>query len=51
MQDSLSNKAEIGSILKYYIISEFEFNWYMKHLSVEQLIEFLQIDIYMLDLE
>ncbi len=29
MQDSLSNKAKIGSILKQYITSEFEFNWYM----------------------
>ena len=29
MQDSLSNKAKIGSILKQYITSEFEFNWYI----------------------
>ena len=29
MQNSLSNKAKIGSILKQYITSEFEFNWYM----------------------
>lgn len=50
MQDSLSNKAKIGSILKQYIASEFEFNWYMQHLNVEQLIEFFQIDISKLDL-
>lgn len=29
MQNSFSNKAKIGSILKQYITSEFEFNWYM----------------------
>lgn len=29
MQNSLSNKAKIGSILKQYITFEFEFNWYM----------------------
>lgn len=51
MQDSLSNKAKIGFILKQYITSEFEFNWYMQHLSVEQLIEFFQIDISKLDLD
>lgn len=51
MQDSLSNKAKIGSILKQYITSEFEFNWYMQHLRVEQLIEFFQIDISKLDLD
>lgn len=45
------NKAKIGSILKQYITSEFEFNWYMQHLSVEQLIEFFQIDISKLDLD
>lgn len=51
MQDSLSNKVKIGSILKQFITSEFEFNWYMQHLSVEQLIEFFQIDISKLDLD
>lgn len=51
MQNSLSNKAKIGPILKQYITSEFEFNWYMQHLSVEQLIEFFQIDISKLDLD
>ena len=51
MQNSLSNKAKIGSILKQYITSKFEFNWYMQHLSVEQLIEFFQIDISKLDLD
>ena len=51
MQDSLSNKVKIGSILKQYITSEFEFNWYIQHLSVEYLIEFFQIDISKLDLD
>lgn len=51
MQDGLSNKAKIGSILKQYITSGFDFNWYMQHLSVEQLIEFFQIDISKLDLD
>ena len=51
MQDSLNNKMLIRSILKQYITSEFEFNWYMQHLSVEQLIKFFQIDISKLDLD
>ena len=50
MQDSLNNKMLIRSILKQYITSEYEFNWYMKHLSVDQLIEFFQIDVSKLDL-
>lgn len=51
MQDSLNNKMLIRSILKQYITSEYEFNWYMKHLSVDQLIELFQIDVSKLDLD
>lgn len=51
MQDNLNNKMKIRSILKQYITSEYEFNWYMKRLSVDQLIEFFQIDVSKLDLD
>ena len=51
MEDSLMNKIKIGSILKQYITSEFEFNWYMQHMSVDSLIEYFQIDVTKLDLD
>ena len=44
MEDNIQNKILIRQILKQTDISEFEFNWYMQHLSVDQLIEFLRID-------
>lgn len=51
MQDSLNNKILIRSILKQYITSEHEFNWFMTHLSVDQLIEFFRIDVSKLNLD
>ena len=51
MEDSLQNKMKIGFILSQYITSEFEFNWYIQHMSVDSLIEFFQIDITKLDLD
>ena len=51
MEDTIRNKILIRQILKQTITSEYEFNWYMKHLSVDQLIEFFRIDISKLDLE
>ena len=51
MEDSLMNKIKIGSILKQYITSEFEFNWHMQHMSVDSLIEHFQIDVTKLDLD
>lgn len=51
MEDSFNNKILIRSILKQNITSEHEFNWFMTHLSVDQLIEFFRIDISKLDLE
>ena len=51
MEDSLMNKMKIGAILSQNITSEFEFNWYMQHMSVDSLIEFFQIDISKLDLD
>lgn len=51
MKDSFKNKMLIRSILKQNITSEHEFNWFMTHLSVDQLIEFFRIDISKLDLE
>lgn len=44
MEDNIQNKILIRQILKQTDISEFEFNWYIQHLSVDQLIEFLRID-------
>lgn len=51
MKDSFNNKMLIRSILKQNITSEHEFNWFITHLSVDQLIEFFRIDISKLDLE
>lgn len=51
MEDSFNNKMLIRSILKQKITSEHEFNWFMTHLSVDQLIEFFRIDISKLNLE
>lgn len=51
MQDSLNNKMLIRSILKQTITSEHEFNWFMTHLSVDQLIEFFRIDTSKLNLD
>ena len=51
MQDSLNNKMLIRSILKQHITSEHEFNWFMTHLSVDQLIEFFRIDASELNLD
>lgn len=44
MENNIQNKILIRQILKQANISEFEFNWYVQHLSVDQLIEFLRID-------
>ena len=51
MKDTLKNKVLIRSILKQNISSEFEFNWFMTHLNVDQLIEFFRIDISKLNLK
>lgn len=51
MQDSIDNKMLIRSILKQNITSEYEFNWFITHLSVDQLIEFFRIDISKLNLD
>ncbi len=51
MEDNLQNKMKIGAILAQNITSEFEFNWYLQHMSVDSLIEFFQIDISKLDLD
>ena len=51
MEDSLMNKMNIGFVLKQYITSEFEFNWYLQHMSVDSLIEYFQIDVTKLDLD
>ena len=51
MEDSLMNKMKIGFVLKQYITSEFEFNWYLQHMSVDSLIEYFQIDVNKLDLD
>lgn len=51
MEDSLKNKMLIRSILKQTITSEYEFNWFMTHLSVDQLIEFFRIDTSKLNLD
>lgn len=50
MEDNLKNKMLIRSILKQYITSEYEFNWYIQHMNVDSLIEYFQIDITKLDL-
>lgn len=51
MKDTLKNKVLIRSILKQDITSEFEFNWYMQHFSVDALIELFRIDTLKLDLD
>lgn len=51
MEDSLNNKMLIRSILKQNITSEHEFNWFMTHMSVDQLIELFRIDASKLDLD
>lgn len=51
MEDSLMNKMKIDAILLQNITSEFEFNWYTQHMSVDSLIEFFQIDVTKLDLD
>ena len=51
MEDSLKNKMLIRSILKQNITSEREFNWFMQHMNVDELIEFFRIDVSKLNLD
>ena len=51
MEDSLKNKMLIRSILKQNITSEHEFNWFMQHMNVDELIEFFRIDVPKLNLD
>lgn len=51
MENTINNKMLIRAILKQNITSEAEFNWYMIHLSVDQLIELFRIDISKLNLD
>lgn len=51
MENTVNNKMLIRSILKQNITSEYEFNWFMTHLSVDQLIEFFRIDTSKLNLD
>ena len=51
MENTVNNKMLIRSILKQTITSEYEFNWFMTHLSVDQLIEFFRIDTSKLNLD
>lgn len=51
MEDTIRNKILIRQILKQHITSEYEFNWYMQRMSVDQLIEFFRIDVSKLDLD
>lgn len=51
MKDSFKNKMLIRSILKQNITSEHEFNWFMQHMNVDELIEFFRIDVSKLNLD
>lgn len=51
MEDSLKNKMLIRSILKQNITSEHEFNWFVQHMNVDELIEFFRIDVSKLNLD
>lgn len=51
MKNTLKNKVLIRQILKQSISSEFEFNWYIQHLSVDALVELFRIDTSKLDLD
>ena len=51
MENTVNNKMLIQVILKQSITSEAEFNWFMTHLSVDQLIEFFRIDTSKLNLD
>lgn len=51
MENSIHNKMLIRQILKQSITSELEFNWYLQHMTVDQLIEYFRIDINELNLK
>lgn len=51
MEDSLKSKMLIRSILKQNITSEHEFNWFVQHMNVDELIEFFRIDVSKLNLD
>lgn len=51
MENTVNNKMLIRVILKQSITSEAEFNWFMTHLSVDQLIELFRIDVSKLNLD
>ena len=51
MENTVNNKMLIRVILKQSITSEAEFNWFMTHLNVDQLIELFRIDVSKLNLD
>ena len=51
MENTVNNKMLIRSILKQNITSEHEFNWFMQHMNVDELIEFFRIDVSKLNLD